>query len=73
MFVLVLITSASPAKTAEPRASRFGMRTCVDPRNSVLDASSRPLKERATFEGVRPTEKHENLVDGSKGEPCGNG
>ena len=53
MFVLVLITSASPAKTAEPRASRFGMRTCVDPRNSVLDASSRPLKERATFEGCQ--------------------
>ena len=43
------VTLVSPAKTAAPIEMPFGLRTCVDPGNHVLDGRPNPLMGKGNF------------------------
>jgi len=45
------VTLVSPAKTAEPIAMPFGLRTWLGPRDHVLDGDLDPPMGRGNFEG----------------------
>ena len=54
----------SPAKTAEPIEMPFGLRTCVGPRDHVLDGGSDPPIGRRKFlgENGRPIVKYRDFL-----------